>query len=74
MWRLISIEGYICLIVYYVDDSWKLKSKIFFFCAMFLLYLGFELVKKVIFCLEDWGIEKKIFFFTFDNAFVNDNM
>lgn len=74
VWRSISIEGYICLTAHYVDDSWKLKSKILSFCAMPPPHSGFELAKKVISCLEDWGIEKKIFSLTLDNASANDNM
>ncbi|KAG7588913.1 Ribonuclease H-like superfamily [Arabidopsis suecica] len=74
VWRSISIEGYICLTAHYVDESWKLKSKILSFCAMPPPHSGFELAKKVLSCLEDWGIEKKIFSLTLDNASANDNM
>lgn len=74
VWRSISIEGYICLTAHYVDDSWKLQSKILSFCAMPPPHSRFELAKKVLSCLEDWGIEKKIFSLTLDNASSNDNM
>ena len=35
---------------------------------------GFELAKKVYDCLKDWGIDRKVFSLTLDNASANDNM
>ena len=35
-------------------------------------HIGFELCKKVFAFLHDWGIEKKIFSITLDNASAND--
>jgi len=36
------------------------------------LHTGFELFKKIYEFLQDWGLEKKIFSITLDNAFTND--
>ena len=38
------------------------------------LHTGFELSLKISEFLNDWGIEKKIFSLTLDNASANDNM
>ncbi|XP_010527601.1 PREDICTED: zinc finger BED domain-containing protein RICESLEEPER 2-like [Tarenaya hassleriana] len=74
VWRSIAIEGYICITGHYVDNSWKLNSKILSFSAMPPPHSGNELAKKVLDCLKDWGIEKKIFSLTLDNASANDTM
>nr|GMD12637.1 zinc finger BED domain-containing protein RICESLEEPER 2-like [Ipomoea batatas] len=37
-------------------------------------HTGRELAKKLLGCLKDWGIEKKIFSITLDNASANDSM
>ncbi|XP_010527739.1 PREDICTED: zinc finger BED domain-containing protein RICESLEEPER 2-like isoform X2 [Tarenaya hassleriana] len=74
VWRSIAIEGYICITAHYVDDRWKLNSKILTFSAMPPPHSGNQLAKKVLDCLKDWGIEKKIFSLTLDNASANDTM
>ena len=35
-------------------------------------YIGFELSKKVYELLQEWGLEKKVFSITLDNASAND--
>nr|GME03462.1 zinc finger BED domain-containing protein RICESLEEPER 2-like [Ipomoea batatas]GME21272.1 zinc finger BED domain-containing protein RICESLEEPER 2-like [Ipomoea batatas] len=37
-------------------------------------HTGRELAKKLLGCLKDWGIEKKLFSITLDNASANDSM
>ena len=37
-------------------------------------HFGFELTKMVYDCLKDWGIDRKVFSLTLDNASANDNM
>ena len=37
-------------------------------------HLGIEIVKKIMELLLEWGIDKKVFSFTLDNASTNDNM
>ena len=66
--------GYISLIAHYVDKDWKLKSKILSFTHMQPPHTGHDLALKVLEFLKDWGIEKKIFSITLDNASSNDNM
>lgn len=68
LWTACTIEGYICLTAHFVDTNWKLNSKILNFCHMPPPHAGFELSKKILEFLTDWGIEKKFFSITLDNA------
>ncbi|CAL5207197.1 unnamed protein product [Lathyrus oleraceus] len=74
MWTSCTSEGYICLTAHYVDSNWNLKSKILNFCHMPPPHMGSEMSKKILDFLSDWGIEKKIFSLTLDNASANDVM
>ncbi|GAU45889.1 hypothetical protein TSUD_24910 [Trifolium subterraneum] len=59
---------------HYVDSNWKLQSKILAFAHMEPPHTGRELALKVLEMFNDWGIEKKIFSITLDNASANDTM
>ncbi|GAU36169.1 hypothetical protein TSUD_274470 [Trifolium subterraneum] len=59
---------------HYVDSNWKLQSKILAFAHMEPPHTGRELALKVLEMLNDWGIEKKVFSITLDNASANDTM
>jgi len=72
LWTSINTEGFIALIAHFVDLSWKLNSKLLNFCHMPPSHTGFELSKKVYELLQDWGLEKKVFSITLDNASAND--
>ncbi|XP_050901621.1 zinc finger BED domain-containing protein RICESLEEPER 2-like [Lathyrus oleraceus] len=74
LWTLINIEGYITLNAHYVDKKWKLNSKILNFCLTPPPHTDFELCKRIYEFLTNWGIEKKVFTITLDNASVNDVM
>ena len=74
LWTSCTQERHICLIAHYVDFDWKLNSKILAFYAMPPPHLGLELAKKVMELLMEWGIDKKLFSFTLDDASANDNM
>jgi hypothetical protein len=69
-----NTEGYICLTAHYVDSNWNLKSRILNFSHMPPPHSGSELSKKIFEFISDWGIEKKIFSLTLDNASANDVM
>ena len=62
------------MIAHYVDKDRKLKSKILSFTHMQSPHNGHGLALKVLEFLKDWGIERKIFSITLDNASSNDNM
>ncbi|KZV17238.1 hypothetical protein F511_20769, partial [Dorcoceras hygrometricum] len=74
VWTACTTEGYICLTGHFVDENWKLNSKILSFAHMPPPHSGVELAAKLFEFLKEWGIEKKVFSLTLDNASSNDNM
>ncbi|XP_048637599.1 zinc finger BED domain-containing protein RICESLEEPER 2-like [Brassica napus] len=66
--------GYICLTGHYIDDGWRLHSKILEFCEMKSPHTGEEIANKVFESLKGWGLEKKVFSMTLDNATNNNSM
>ncbi|KAL8492851.1 hypothetical protein ACS0TY_024156 [Phlomoides rotata] len=73
-WTACTGHGYISLTAHFVGCDWKLNSKILNFCRMEPPHTGFELANKLFGFLKEWGIEKKVFSLTLDNASANDNM
>lgn len=73
-WTAISGEGYISLTAHYVDETGILNNKILSFCDLLPPHTGDALATKIHDCLKDWGIEKKVFTLTVDNASANDTM
>ncbi|KAL0889076.1 hypothetical protein Bca101_013059 [Brassica carinata] len=74
LWRAITVEVYMCLTVHYVDVDWVLKTKIISFCAFPPPHSGVAIAMKLIELLKEWGLQKKLFSLTVDNATANDNM
>jgi len=72
LWTSINIEGFISLTSHFVDLNRKLNTKLLNFCHMPPPYTGFELSKKINDFLQNWGLEKKMFSMTLDNASAND--
>ncbi|KAL3649077.1 hypothetical protein CASFOL_005480 [Castilleja foliolosa] len=73
VWTACTYEGYICLTAHFIDADWRLNS----FVLSFIVpppHTGIELANKVLNLLNEWGIGKKIFSLTLDNASNNDNM
>ena len=68
------MTGYICLTAHYVDESFKLNNKILVFSELKPPHTGEEVANKLISCLKEWGLEKKVFSMTLDNATYNDSM
>ncbi|CAK8578866.1 unnamed protein product [Lathyrus sativus] len=60
----------ICLTAHFVDANWKLVNKVLTFCTVYLS--GDERCKRMIDCLSDFGIEKKIFSLTLGDSSEND--
>ncbi|CAA7020686.1 unnamed protein product [Microthlaspi erraticum] len=74
LWRAITIEGYMCLTAHYIDRSYNLKTKILSLCAFPPPHIGAAIASKVLELLKEWGLEKRVFTITVDNASSNDNM
>lgn len=69
-----TVMGYICLTAHFIDDKWNLNSKILAFCDLKSPHTGENIANRVLECLREWGLEKKIFSITLDNAKNNDSM
>ena len=74
LWRAITIEGYLCLTAHYVDAEWNLRAKILSFCAFPPPHSGPAIAMKLMELIKEWGLQKKVFTVTVDNASSNDNM
>ncbi|KAB2072822.1 hypothetical protein ES319_A07G043500v1, partial [Gossypium barbadense] len=67
-------DEYICVTAHWVDKDWKLQKRIIRFRALFPPYDGLHIADELVLCLSQWGIDKKIFSITLDNASYNDVM
>ncbi|KAG8472915.1 hypothetical protein CXB51_034804 [Gossypium anomalum] len=67
-------DEYICITARWVDKDWKLQKRIIRFRALFPPYDGLNIADELVLCLSQWGIDKKIFSITLDNASYNDVM
>jgi len=68
-----SSRSYITLTAHYMDDQWNLIVKLLNFCQLEPSHDNFELSRKVIGYLQEWGIERNIFSITMDTASANDD-
>ncbi|TYG36713.1 hypothetical protein ES288_D13G085200v1 [Gossypium darwinii] len=67
-------DEYICITAHWVEKGWKLQKRIIRFRALFPPYDGLNIADELVLCLSQWGIDKKIFSITLDNASYNDVM
>ncbi|WZZ26671.1 hypothetical protein YC2023_010072 [Brassica napus] len=74
LWSSLKREGYMCLTAHYIDRNWRLNSKILTFCALPPPHTGMNVALKLLKSVEEWGVEKKMFSLTLDNATSNDSM
>ncbi|MBA0668064.1 hypothetical protein Goklo_001032, partial [Gossypium klotzschianum] len=65
-------DEYICITAHWVAKDWKLQKRIIRFRALFSPYNGLNIANELVLCLYQWGIDKKIFSITLDNASYND--
>ena len=68
VWTAITTQGYMIVTAHYVDDKWKLNSKLLAFYELESPHIGMELSKKVFGVFMDWGIDGV------DNVSSNDRM
>ncbi|KAJ9541489.1 LOW QUALITY PROTEIN: hypothetical protein OSB04_027995 [Centaurea solstitialis] len=71
-WTSIATDGYLSLTAHYLDSNWVLQKRILNFCYFPPPHSGIALSKKIISLIKTWGIEKKLFSITLDNASAND--
>ncbi|XP_076881755.1 zinc finger BED domain-containing protein RICESLEEPER 2-like [Bidens hawaiensis] len=72
LWTSITTDGYLANTVHYIDKHWVLQKRVLSFSFMPPPHTGVALCEKVFSILGEWGIEKKIFSVTLDNASSND--
>ncbi|CAL2228299.1 unnamed protein product [Prunus armeniaca] len=73
LWTSITTDGYLSLTAHFVDANWKLQKRILNFSFMPPPHSGVALCEKIYKLLTSWGVEKKLFCMTFDNASSNDS-
>nr|XP_043629941.1 zinc finger BED domain-containing protein RICESLEEPER 2-like [Erigeron canadensis] len=72
LWSSINTDGFLAITVYFIDKEWVLQKRVLAFSHMLPPHSGVALNAKVFSILEEWGLEKKIFCITLDNALSND--
>ncbi|CAL8176331.1 unnamed protein product [Prunus armeniaca] len=71
LWTSLCTDGYLALTAHFVDKDWRLQKRIINFCHMPPPHSGVALSEKINTLLTEWGIEKKLFSITLDNASAN---
>ncbi|XP_042499569.1 zinc finger BED domain-containing protein RICESLEEPER 2-like isoform X2 [Macadamia integrifolia] len=71
LWTSITNDGYIALTSHYIDKDWVLHKKLLKFCIMPPPHTGIHICEMVSKILSDWGIDRKLFSITLDNATAN---
>ncbi|CAL9008221.1 unnamed protein product [Prunus brigantina] len=73
LWTSITTDGYLSLTAHFVDANWKLQKRILNFSFMPPPHSGVALCEEIYKLLTSWGVEKKLFCMTLDNASSNDS-
>ncbi|XP_042519191.1 zinc finger BED domain-containing protein RICESLEEPER 2-like [Macadamia integrifolia] len=71
LWTSITNDGYIALTAHYIDKDWLLPKKLLKFCILPPPHTGIHICEMVSKILSDWGIDRKLFSITLDNAIAN---
>ncbi|KAF7810485.1 zinc finger BED domain-containing protein RICESLEEPER 2-like [Senna tora] len=72
LWSSISTDEYMVVTAHCIDDEWNLHKKVLSFTHVPPPRTGALLAERLYGLLREWGIEKKIFSITLDNASYND--
>nr|XP_043625688.1 zinc finger BED domain-containing protein RICESLEEPER 2-like [Erigeron canadensis] len=72
LWSSINTDGYLAITVHFINNEWVLQKRVLAFSHMPPPHSGVALNAKVFLILEEWGLGKKIFCITLDNASSND--
>ncbi|KAL4563192.1 hypothetical protein LXL04_027228 [Taraxacum kok-saghyz] len=72
LWSSINTDGFLCVTSHFINEEWKLKKRILNFQCMPPPHNGVCLTETLSTLLSDWGIDKKLFTITLDNASSND--
>lgn len=68
LWSSLTTDGYMAVKGHYIDESWTLRKKVLIFRHIPPPHNGPLLGDQLIQFLKEWGIERKFFSVTLDNA------
>ncbi|KZV51617.1 hypothetical protein F511_24990 [Dorcoceras hygrometricum] len=71
LWTSIATDGYICLTAHFIDSNWVLQKKVINFSYMPPPHSGIALCDKINSLFNSWGVQRKVFTITLDNAAAN---
>ncbi|KAG8371874.1 hypothetical protein BUALT_Bualt12G0008300 [Buddleja alternifolia] len=74
MWSSLVSNGYMAVTAHYVDNNWLLQKKVLVFRHLPPPHGGQNVGERLISFLQEWGIERKFFTITLDNAKYNDGV
>ena len=74
LWTSLATDGYMCVTAHFIDKNWVLQKKVLNFCFMPPPHDGVSLADKIKSLLCEWGIDKRIFSITLDNASSNNSL
>ncbi|KAL3499859.1 hypothetical protein ACH5RR_038952 [Cinchona calisaya] len=71
LWSSCTTDGCLALTTHYIDEEWVLQKQILNFCHIPPPHNDAILATGLMDLLREWGIEKKLFTLTMDNAAYN---
>ncbi|KAK2661526.1 hypothetical protein Ddye_000100 [Dipteronia dyeriana] len=74
MWTSNQKKGYMVVKAHFIDNTWKLRSRILRFIYVPAPHYASTLADELWNCLLDWNVDGKLFALTVDNCTVNDSM
>lgn len=72
MWTSRQVVSYMCITCHFVDEKWKLQKKVIWFSEAETPHDGINLFNIMLECMQGWGLQKKVFSITLDNASNNN--
>lgn len=73
MWTSVQNLGYMCVTAHYIDANFNLKKKMIAFKDVKYPHSGLAIEEAITKYLTDWGIQRKLFTLTLDNAGNNNS-
>ncbi|XP_022886991.1 zinc finger BED domain-containing protein RICESLEEPER 2-like [Olea europaea var. sylvestris] len=67
-------RGFMVIIAHFIDDAWKLQSRIMRFIYVSCPHIADVLSETLLSTLMDWNIDRKLLTLTVDNCTTNDTM
>ncbi|XP_030970702.1 zinc finger BED domain-containing protein RICESLEEPER 2-like [Quercus lobata] len=74
LWKSSTTDEYMVLTAHYIDANWELQMRVLCFSHTPPPRSGKILGERLFNILKEWGIEKKVFTITLDNASYNDTL